>query len=874
MKFSRSLVQAVLFGLAIAASSFGARVAISQDVPISAEIPDQGLTFLETNCLECHDSDLAEAGVDLSVYDFDVSSAEKVAMWERVMTAVSDGVMPPQDQKRPTSIQRTEFLSWLDRALLNAGSVQRTGVRPLTRSELESTLEETFRLSLDLSDMSFPRNRKAHFDRIAEGSFVSSHLLTMYQAAGERVVDALSLQREEIVEPKIWELGVEQFNNSYSSITVKGDRVWLASGVEDVIRSSTWPTRFIAPADGIYKLTFRLAGLSDDSPLRLDIHAQNPLLPEGGISTKRHLAFVELNSDHERVTTVEIALQAGEVPLFYLSSSPLKLEGDLFETYLDSLFRKHPEFLSVLLSAEHHELSQWRGSAGYQKLLDLSKLEEHRNRGVGKGHPGYRRLIHWIKQSRALFAETFVHHHVEHGPSLALSGVSVEGPLAPFWSPRDERIEQSLKFFYGRLLVGDAIDESLRLSDDRKEISNWLRGVLRRAFRSYPTESEVICYTDLIIGTSKEAGATIEEITRKLVAKLVVSDRFLFHQHPMASEEEMLAARLSFMLSSRPPSGSLWQEAGELFSKSGMQKHAAELLQRSSSQAFYEEFVGQWLHVSDIRQIMPDQKFRFNDRLFRGIEEEPVKFFQLMVEEDRPLEDFFDPDFVYTSPFVASRIYGIPDVLVPDRRPANQWVPEKITISADHPNRGLIGMAAPLMATSNGVDTELVHRGVWFLESILGRDLPGPPEAVPAITPDTNGARTPAALLRKHTAHKGCVSCHQKIDPFGVVLERFDPIGRVRESYETGARIDAEVTTFDGRELRDVEDLRQWMLQNIDQFGVGLGVRLLEYGVGRRLNYTERDEVKKLVVKLQSAGELRTRTFLLELLTTDTFKSL
>ncbi len=835
------------------------------------------LAFLEENCLECQDNELAEAGVDLSILHVDSSSSKTTKMWERVMTAVSDGVMPPAERARPDQEALKEFSSWLDQVLLDVGRYQETGLRPLTKSELDSTLEEVFRIPLDLSDIPFPRNRKAHFDRMAESSFVSAHLLSRYQAAGERVINALVLQNEASeapVESRIWNIDTTEFNHSFSSITVKDDRVWLASAIEGVLRSSTWPTRFIAPADGVYKMTMQISSRSDHYPLVIDIHAQDPVNPEGHILNKRHLSTVTIENGKEIVVSVDIALQAGEVPLFYFSNSALKLEGGLFKEYLDDFFEEHPDFLSVFLSADLRDPNKWRGPDGYRKLVALSQTDEHRNASVDKEHPDYKKLIDWMNQTRALYAENLVNHHFEHGPAVGLSGVTVEGPTAPYWSPEDQRIEQNLKHFYAHLLKEGKSFGEWDLTLDRGILMPWVRAMLGRAFRSQPTEDEVNSYIDLIIATAKTPSATINDVTRSLVAKLLVSDRFIFHQHPNASEGEALAARLSFMLTSRPPSGALLQVADTLFSAAGVQAQADNLLKGAISQNFYKAFVSQWLRITEIRQIMPDQKFHFNDRLLKGVEEEPIKFFEVMVSENRLLEEFFNPDFVYTSPYVATEIYRLPGVLALDRHPANQIFPERISIPPGHSNRGLIGMAAPMMATSNGVDTELVHRGVWFLESILGRNLPGPPEAVPAITPDTNGAKTPADLLQKHTAHKGCVSCHQKIDPFGVVLESFNPIGRVRGAYETGALIEAQVETFDGKTLASVEDLRQWIIQNIDQFGFGLGVRMLEYGTGRKLNYKERNEVKTVVLRLQAAGDLRARTLLLELLATKTFRSL
>ena len=61
---------------------------------------------------------------------------------------------------------------------------------------------------------------------------------------------------------------------------------------------------------------------------------------------------------------------------------------------------------------------------------------------------------------------------------------------------------------------------------------------------------------------------------------------------------------------------------------------------------------------------------------------------------------------------------------------------------------GILGQASMMMATANGVDTQPVLRGVWLLENILGDPVPEPPPDVPAVEPDTRGAKSIRELLK------------------------------------------------------------------------------------------------------------------------------
>src|SRR4029079_17735374 len=74
-------------------------------------------------------------------------------------------------------------------------------------------------------------------------------------------------------------------------------------------------------------------------------------------------------------------------------------------------------------------------------------------------------------------------------------------------------------------------------------------------------------------------------------------------------------------------------------------------------------------------------------------------------------------------------------------------------------------------------------RGAGARPNITGKPVPPPPEAVPAIEPDIRGAKTIREQLAKHRNIESCAACHNKMDPLGLALESFDPIGGWRENY-------------------------------------------------------------------------------------------
>ena len=141
--------------------------------------------------------------------------------------------------------------------------------------------------------------------------------------------------------------------------------------------------------------------------------------------------------------------------------------------------------------------------------------------------------------------------------------------------------------------------------------------------------------------------------------------------------------------------------------------------------------------------------------------------------------------------------------------------------------------------------------------------------------------------MAAHTKDAKCASCHRKIDPIGFVLENFDPIGRWRTHYpvwskndkgqderKNGQLVEAKGEFPGGNTFEDIDDLKKYVLKNINLFGACLSEKLLTYAIGRRPNYAERDEIKQLVeANLAKGGDKGFRDLFLELITSKTFRT-
>jgi hypothetical protein len=125
---------------------------------------------------------------------------------------------------------------------------------------------------------------------------------------------------------------------------------------------------------------------------------------------------------------------------------------------------------------------------------------------------------------------------------------------------------------------------------------------------------------------------------------------------------------------------------------------------------------------------------------------------------------------------------------------------------------------------------------------------PPPPPNVPPL--EENGASsTPHSVrerLEQHRKAPVCAGCHAIIDPPGLALENFDPIGRWRAT-DSGQAIDATTTLPGGIAVSGPSGLREALLSRPDLFVSTLTQKLMVYALGRRLEAEDMPTVRRIV---------------------------
>jgi hypothetical protein len=149
-----------------------------------------------------------------------------------------------------------------------------------------------------------------------------------------------------------------------------------------------------------------------------------------------------------------------------------------------------------------------------------------------------------------------------------------------------------------------------------------------------------------------------------------------------------------------------------------------------------------------------------------------------------------------------------------------------------------------------------VLRGNWVVETLLGEKLPRPPANVPQL-PEEEGADklTVRQQVEKHASVPSCAVCHGRIDPFGFALEKYDPIGRLREKDLGDLAIDTKSKLKDGTEFDGIDGLRNYLLTKKKDVVVRLfSRRLLGYALGRAVTLSDTALIDEMVSELNKNG--------------------
>jgi len=218
-----------------------------------------------------------------------------------------------------------------------------------------------------------------------------------------------------------------------------------------------------------------------------------------------------------------------------------------------------------------------------------------------------------------------------------------------------------------------------------------------------------------------------------------------------------------------------------------------------------------------------------------------------------------------------ARHYGVEHVLGTSMR--------RVEHTPEHHRGGLLGQASILLGNSTGSDSHPIRRAVWIRDRLLHDPPAPPPPDVPSLEeadPKFRG-RPRREQLAIHREKAACASCHQNLDPWGLALENYDAAGLWREIPGTDSNGKEGVQRGNrlpgGIELTDVQSLKHHLLERRrDDFARSLVIHLLTYGLGRPIQFTDRDAVLDLTAAFKT-DHYQLRDLIAQLVLSSPFKT-
>jgi hypothetical protein len=337
---------------------------------------------------------------------------------------------------------------------------------------------------------------------------------------------------------------------------------------------------------------------------------------------------------------------------------------------------------------------------------------------------------------------------------------------------------------------------------DKACVQEYLLSFAERAFRHPLSLAEQAAITGPLWTEIAAAGATLAEALGTGVYAVLSSPGFLYRTElgadaaadgPLTPHE--LASALSFFLTDRPPDAELLSAAAAnaLGTPDQIRAQATRLLATPAARDNLEAAVGKYFALTRAKAVILNADATPGLTVTGGLQASIFHEGELYIANQLwsgPLGDLLTARRTWTSGPIATQIYGV--------APPTEVDADGFGLVALPDDRaGLLTLSPFLLAGARSTGGSPVARGLAVNASIVCGVNPPFPEDDPGVTAAIAGLAGASELEKAQVraAAPKCASCHQNFDAFGMVLEPYDAVGRLRAADFAGRPIDASWTT-------------------------------------------------------------------------------
>lgn len=328
-------------------------------------------------------------------------------------------------------------------------------------------------------------------------------------------------------------------------------------------------------------------------------------------------------------------------------------------------------------------------------------------------------------------------------------------------------------------LAGTSISDPERAA----KLQQYCGHVAERAFRVPLDEGARAKYVEQHFAGEQDA----EVAVRRSLLMIFESPRFLFREVGESASFDT-AARLAFALTDAPADEQLQAaaRAGELVTPEQLRGQAERLLADPRAKWKLRQFLLAWLQLDGEVDLHKDSaKYPdFDEQTIADLRESLDMFLDDVVwSEGSDYRKLFLTDEVFVNSRLA-QFYG------EQESPSHGFAKERLD---DGRRAGVITHPYVLAKYAHADATSPIHRGVFLVRKVLGQTLKPPPVAIAPVAASLHPDLTTRERVTLQTEAPACMTCHHLINPLGFSLERFDAVGRYRET-EQQKQIDDRAT--------------------------------------------------------------------------------
>lgn len=845
---------------------------LGQSFALAADTaPERGLAsfqediapILKRNCVRCHGPDEQKAGVRIDTLNPDLLLGDDVDWWLEVLTVLSNGAMPPEGEGELTGDDRGRVMEWLATEIQAASAARRAGkqhssFRRMTRYEYDYALQDLLGLPIRFADGLPPDpTSEDGFQNSSDALHLTSMQLRAYLESGRKAL------REATV------LG-EQPASLFWTIPMKS-----AAAIE-------W-TKQDGQLEGIKK-----KHKDDPEKLKEELARRT----NGFAARPKDTHYEDLSTGRKaRQTWAYGGAKFAWKPTSSRSNLPeepdhiavlpprktgrdgrQRVQGDGLLVELGDLIPEvgtlRVRVLAARASVENEYLPSLQLMFGWQASNDSSAVVRVSQADLVIDAPrGAPKTYQWDIPISQIYPRNSVRKISKLGglpspseflklvntsvsdTSIQIYSVEVVGAFYEQWPPASHT-----RIFFDS---PNKLDEPVYA---REILGRFMSRAWRREASTVEVDQKLELFKRL-----RPQFAGLEEALIEVLATVLSSPHFLYlvvqadtadqqadEEAPARLTDIELATRLSIFLWCSTPDDELsaLANAGQLQRPEVLSRQVERMLGDEKSRRFSRHFVRQWLNLPLLGFLHVDRKLypQFDASLMEAMQEEPVAFFHELLGRDHSALEFIHSDFTMANERLAIH-YGLDDVA------GNHF--RRVELGEQLMRGGLLTQPGLLAMNSDGKDSHPLKRGIWMLERILNDPPPPPPPAVPEIDlSDPEIAKlTLKERIENHRDDPACMSCHAKIDPWGIAFENFDAVGSWRTEVQ-GRPVDAISTLFNNQKLEGMDGLKRFLLENRqDQFMRALTHKLTTYALGRPLTFGDRSNIDQLTAEARKQGD-------------------